>query len=365
MTSKKRTSFLLTLPYKVAREAKRFAIRRLGMPLTLNTSGVLRRGAEGVSKSVGQHSFIPPSQSVLQEHYSDSIASKMDDGFVLYRILGNDLVPRHAKGQTYKNLKFILENESAFVGCEKRFILNRIADEEELTRILDLLDQHDFAYSIIPFELDRYLETQWDQSLFPSEDYVFSPALSKRNDRSRQVVDSLMRWRKSLYGINNNGARNFALLEGRQLAKWVLPFDGNCFFTNEAFETLRSVTVASPEYPYFIVPMARLVDNALLLKDGFQPSAEEEPQIVFRCDSTETFDANIPYGRRPKVNLLWRLGVPGAWDRYRREVWDPPHPGPSQQIGWFKTASWVARLHSGRSDLEAGKKSMHSRGVAR
>ncbi|MEL6744476.1 MAG: alginate lyase family protein, partial [Pseudomonadota bacterium] len=107
------------------------------------------------------------------------------------------------------------------------------------------------------------------------------------------------------------------------------------------------------------------VDNALLLKDGFQPSAEEEPQIVFRCDSTETFDANIPYGRRPKVNLLWRLGVPGAWDRYRREVWDPPHPGPSQQIGWFKTASWVARLHSGRSDLEAGKKSMHSRGVAR
>ncbi|MEL6746052.1 MAG: hypothetical protein AAFO68_11405, partial [Pseudomonadota bacterium] len=260
------------------------------MPLTLNTSGVLRRGAEGVSKSVGQHSFIPPSQSVLQEHYSDSIASKMDDGFVLYRILGNDLVPRHAKGQTYKNLKFILENESAFVGCEKRFILNRIADEEELTRILDLLDQHDFAYSIIPFELDRYLETQWDQSLFPSEDYVFSPALSKRNDRSRQVVDSLMRRRKSLYAINNNGARNYALADGRTVAKWVLPFDGNCFFTNEAFETLRSVTVASPEYPYFIVPMARLVDNALLLKDGFQPSADEEPQIVFRCDSTETFD---------------------------------------------------------------------------
>ena len=38
--------------------------------------------------------------------------------------------------------------------------------------------------------------------------------------------------------MNNNGARNAALREGRRRAKWVLPWDGNCFVTEEGWAEL-------------------------------------------------------------------------------------------------------------------------------
>ena len=41
--------------------------------------------------------------------------------FVLFRSIGNDLPPRHEVGQTYRNVKFILENEKDFPGLEKRW----------------------------------------------------------------------------------------------------------------------------------------------------------------------------------------------------------------------------------------------------
>lgn len=48
---------------------------------------------------------------------------------------------------------------------------------------------------------------------------------------------------------------------------------------------------------YFMVPMARMLSNQILLDPEFQPGvpkykteANEEPQIVFRCDAKEEFD---------------------------------------------------------------------------
>src|SRR5690606_32334685 len=41
-----------------------------------------------------------------------------EDTFVLYRIIGNDLPPRHKRGQAIANLRFILEHEPALAGCE-------------------------------------------------------------------------------------------------------------------------------------------------------------------------------------------------------------------------------------------------------
>ena len=124
--------------------------------------------------------------------------------------------------------------------------------------------------------------------------------------------------------MNNNGARNAALADGRARANWILPWDGNCFLTAAAWEALRAAVTARPQLPYFVTPMARIADNADLLDPGFTPEPVEEPQILMRSDAAETFDAAFVYGRRPKVELFWRLGVPGPWDNWRDDPWDPP-----------------------------------------
>ena len=59
---------------------------------------------------------------------------------------------------------------------------------------------------------------------------------------------------------------------------------------------------------YFVVPMARLVDNSQLLKGvDTRPNSKEEPQIIFRNDADDVYNPDMRYGRRSKVRALIRL----------------------------------------------------------
>ena len=69
--------------------------------------------------------------------------------FMLYRTIGNDLPPRHEIGQSYENVKFILENEEDHPELSKGWILNRIVNKTEERRIEDLLIQHNQIYHIL------------------------------------------------------------------------------------------------------------------------------------------------------------------------------------------------------------------------
>ena len=70
------------------------------------------------------------------------------------------------QGQSYDNVKFTLENESAFESCEKRWIVNRIIDPEEQERIVSLLEKHNQKYKIIPFDKEEYRQIEWDMEAF-------------------------------------------------------------------------------------------------------------------------------------------------------------------------------------------------------
>jgi hypothetical protein len=288
------------------------------------------------------------------------------DSFALHRIIGNDLEPRHRKGQSRENLRFILENEPPLEACEKRWIVNRIVDAEEERAILALLEAHGQRWIRIPFDPEAYRRIGWDTGCLPHPEYPRSRAFRRLDPEARQRLRLAQRRLKINYVMNNNGARNAALREGRSLAKWALPWDGNCFVTARAWEDIRASVAARPHLRYFVVPMARIADNADLLRDDFSPNPVEEPQILFRCDAAEEFDAERPYGRRPKVELFWRLGVPGKWDRWRDDPWDPPRRARAAEAGQFATVGWVARLSSGRNDLEReGRAGFLSRGLAR
>ncbi|KPV78348.1 uncharacterized protein RHOBADRAFT_50824 [Rhodotorula graminis WP1] len=364
------------------------------------------------------------------------------DTLVLYRILGNDLPPRHSPGQTLRNLRFLLQHESDFsvlpplgphglhhshlygsgnkakeahtqmggLRVDKYFVLNRIADPEMVSAIIGLLHLYsvpDSRILVVPFDWSEYQrrEFRWDGGVdmargwglgdgsgdtsgLPQKLYRADPeelaALLEEADgdeaRAREALqlrrrkaETLGRLRaldfvyheKNLYAMNNNGGRNFALQHGRSLpnARWILPLDGNSFFTPAAmYSIVRTLSIAG-EGPaasrYVIIPMARLLDNEDVRKNntvalvplGVEESASaiadaevhhrpaaapitpEEPQVGFRYDSTESFQEAMRYGRRSKLELLWRLGaIPYSRGLDRRtlpwEVTDRAHITP-------------------------------------
>lgn len=72
---------------------------------------------------------------------------------------------------------------------------------------------------------------------------------------------------------------------------------------------------------HVVIPMARTLSNREALVNNtevpdspeeawsFAPPAPDEPQIGFRWDSTERYSDQMRYGRRSKLELLWRLGA--------------------------------------------------------
>lgn len=289
------------------------------------------------------------------------------DTFILYRIIGNDLYPRHAIGQSRKNLEFILKHEPVFDGVTKVFIVNRIFNVKEEAAVIKLLQRYKAEYIVIPFDKNEYLKCQLDYEFMPYENYLSGDDYLNTPDDKKQFIKAAVYRRKVLYTMNSNGARNFALNNGRNRAKWVLPWDGNCYLTEDAWSQIKTSVIKNKTNKYFSVPMARLLsNNCLLEEDGEIPEAIEEPQLIFRFDTQENFNDNYPYGRREKVELLWRLGVSGKWDNWPDAFWDQPRSERASIVGKVLSVGWVARLYSGMGAMEVHTdKALVDRGSAR
>lgn len=312
--------------------------------------------------------FRKPTTDViaLRADYVSSGLDAVPDTFVLYRILGNDLPPRHEVGQTLTNLRFLLDHEPELASCEKRWVVNRIVDPEQEAAIIALLEDRNQPYLHIPFVLEEYAQANWDLASFPGDAFFLRGHYHDMHEYDQLRAEAHVRRFKNNYLIHNNGARNAALRDGRDRAKWVLPWDGNCFLTEGAWSEIVESVTTKPYLKYFTVPMSRTIDNDDLLQPDYRPDADEEPQILFRRDAEEEFNENFYYGRRPKVELFYRLGIPGKWDDWPDDVWDLPRAPRSEDAGTSGEAGWVARLFSGQKELEADKTmGLRNRGEAR
>lgn len=276
------------------------------------------------------------------------------DDFAFYRIIGNSLAPLHAPDQAVRNLAFQLDHEPQLDRCRKFWVVNRIFDAGVRDAVLSLLDGRGQDYFEIPFEMDVYRNI----------DIAVEAARVDAFVRSRRIADVDMLKRaelaklrlKRLYVMNNNGARNAALNHGRTRAKWIMPWDGNCFLTETAWAQITGSVKAMAHMPYHIVNMARLADNSEALDGRSIPQANEEPQVLFHRASCDLFDEELPYGRRPKVELLDRLGVPGPWTRWKSDPWDmkPSRPSPYRHL-FAVSKGWVFRLEPGSGDIETAR----------
>jgi hypothetical protein len=364
-------------PVRTLEEAPKIAIQMAyaavsQLPLLMGgvrkAQNLIRRAGARVSirsRTRRPRTVPQPDVAALEREYQTMGLSKEEDSFALYRIIGNDLPPRHAEGQTLANVRFILENEPELGGCEKRWVLNRISEPKQEEALRELLEHHGQDYTRLPFDLTEYSRIGLDLDPFPPGFFVSPNFDGLRTYLQLRATVQAYRF-KNNYVMHNNGARNAALENGRSRAKWVLPWDGNCFVTKEAWQEITKAIKREPYFQYYVVPMARMTNNDALLHPTTRPEASEEPQMLFRRDATESFEEARPYGRRPKVGLLWRLGVPGPWDRWRVDPWDLPEPELSPEAGRFGRAGWVARLASGVSRLEQSKRgTITARGGAR
>ncbi|RLK03554.1 alginate lyase [Ruegeria conchae] len=326
----------------------------------INTSFSVQRMGDisGTLRDVKQELIDPKLESEIND---------LADTFALCRIVGNDLEPRHKVGQSLSNVRFILDNEPEFDGVKKLWLLNRIFNTETEAKIISLLEERGQTYRRIAFDPEEYQSIGYSFDKFKQPDMFYDGHLEidSTSTRTTQAIMQAYRVRNN-YVMHNNGARNAALEFCLEYGKWALPFDGNCFLTSSGWARLHSNILEARDKRYFVVPMARITNNQDLLEPNNTFSAEEEPQLVFRCDAPLRFNEDLPYGRRPKVELFMHLGIEGPWKRWPVEDFDIPprrvHPD-GHRVG---QAGWVARLASGKAHLEqADRKAFVNRGLAR
>lgn len=283
------------------------------------------------------------------------------DDLVLARVVGNDLYPRHGSGQALRNLAFILDNEPAFPGCRKVFVLNRIFDDDAEQEAKRMVEERGHEAMMLPFLSEEYIARECDTSVFGGDEYFLSDAFAslKEDTKDRERLWACVA--KVHYAMNINGARNAALERGRQLGKWTLVLDGGCFVRADAFERLRTDLASPPFLPYVVVPMQRLLLNDDVARIELASGSAEEPQIAIHACASKGFDEIYPYGLRDKVSLLQRIGVPGTWDRWGDYGWLPKVERDAVELFMFKYADTsVLRLRSGASASMLDEKSSHS-----
>ncbi|MDA9121206.1 hypothetical protein N9J52_04155 [Flavobacteriales bacterium] len=206
-------------------------------------------------------------------HSSHSL-HEVSTTFCLARIVGNDLPPRHGIGQTYSNLKFILENEAKFEDCINFWVVNRIIDPQQESAILELLNEHNQAFIHLPFEMINY-DLSWNLN------------------------------QKINHAIQLNTARNIAIEKAQTLAKWTMMVDGAICFTKDGWDKTTTEVLSSSE-TVLKIKVYRLMKNN---QEAFEFAehkyqAEDEQMLVFTPEANIRFDEDIPYGRGEKRELL-------------------------------------------------------------
>lgn len=265
-----------------------------------------------------------------------------------YRIIGNNHPLLQNYEQTVENLKFILNNETAFADVDKVFVLNKITDPNLRQKLITTLQEAKAKFLEIEYSQNEYVTIGYDFNNIPGDSYWFE----EKDSWIRLVLNVELRESKNRYLINNNGARNFAINDGKQKKyKWIMPWDGNCFLSDQQMEGIKQSLNENDEAKYILTPMQRVLSNKTISKSSVADNANEEPQITFRFDATELFNEQRVYGNQPKVELFKRLGVPGIWDNWENlSPWKKLEFVKPSKPQLVSSTSSVFRLSSGNTE---------------
>lgn len=180
----------------------------------------------------------------------------------IFRILGNENVPRDIPGKRLAGLKRILEEEPQFENTQKWFMVNRIFDTQYRRHLCEVLDQYNAHYVTVNF--DR---------------------------KCKAELHSV-----STVGIALNSARNSCIRAGHFLSDYAVILDGDCIFSQEEWDAVYADMIED-NFMHLSIPTRRENVDRLV-----------ECQLVVRSDSPYKFDEFIPFGQGDKLKLLYILG---------------------------------------------------------
>lgn len=241
------------------------------------------------------------------------------NSYGLIRIIGNYIPRLHNGNNILENLIYIIKNEKEFPNTEKIWILNRIVDRTQRQLYIDLLEENNYNYLEIPFNLEKYRKVR--KNGFTQRDaYKICQCKNINNPQFVKLQKSL--YQQNLYLCNNNGSRNFALEYGKKNFTWSFVLDGNSFFLEEDWMSIVNniekyeSDPQNQELLYTVIPMVRIGSNKDVKLPKITKLPYSEPQIGFKNTSTATFNEKIPYGASPKAELLRMLSIPGPWNNW-------------------------------------------------
>ena len=130
-------------------------------------------------------------------------AEPQRDQLLLYRIIGNDLPPRHKEGQTLSNLHFILEHEPSFPNLRKIFLLNRISDPSSEAAVVRLLEKYNMEYIRVPFIEEEYKQIDFRLEHFTEPDFLHSDDYRRLSKVAKLRALDYTYHDKNLYAMNN------------------------------------------------------------------------------------------------------------------------------------------------------------------
>lgn len=283
----------------------------------------------------------------LDKLYREETEGQKNHQIGFYRIIGNSIPSLHSDSQALTSLMEIVEKEGNPSRFDKYFVLNRIVSQEVSQEIIGYLNQKNLNFLEIEFEITEYKKFGYDLKSMPNSYFWFQ----KKSVWNKLVQNTAIRRFKNSYLMNNNGARNFALLHGKERYEWTMPWDGNCFMPDQSFEQLLDTLQTVGDYKYVVTPMERLGEEARVTSKSSITNATEEPQITFRKDALEIFNEDRVYGNQPKVELFKRLGIKGVWDeKVNLYPWEKLKYIKSPDSGMFVESSGVFRLFSGSTN---------------
>ena len=238
-------------------------------------------------------------------------------------------------------------------------MLNRIIYKDIENQLINYLKSHNLNFLVINFDIKEFKSVGYDLTTLPSSYYWFE----KKSNWHTLICNTAIRRLKNAYLMNNNGSRNFALAHGKKQHQWVMPWDGNCFLSDQSFHELMK-TFSTTDAKYVLTPMERVTDNSMINCNSKIINGIEEPQISFRQDAREYFNEEMVYGSQSKVELFKRLDYKGPWDElvylfpWKRKL----SYELSKEAGQYTTSSGVFRLHSGNSKAAVdGRTRSHTR----
>lgn len=247
----------------------------------------------------------------------------------VYRILGNDLPPRHNPNQTYINLKYMLENETDFPDVRKIFILNRIVDSKKEAQYRTLLEHHSVEYRSIPFVPESYSK------------------MKRSEDKVRYVC-------------NVNGARNKCITDSRKdSSRIAVVLDGAAYLNDDGWTRFDNAVYAYPNRAVYGMWTHRALSFEEIENLTFLPELKErykfgdltrvgmrECYLAFTNSADKLFNENLYYGKVDKAYTLWQYGIPGVWDYWEGSLRREALRNKSKYFEDYEMGGYAIRLPS-------------------